>query len=133
MMTDLEDAEINLTPLIDVVFVILMMFIIAAPLLEQEQVSLAQGPSLTTEQAKTIESQSPIVIHVHADNSIVLNHLPVSLEQLELGLRQAYAKNGKVHPQLFQDEQASFGTYQHVKNTVAKVGFDNLDVILRPD
>lgn len=132
-MNELEDAEINLMPLIDVVFVILIMFILVAPLLEQEEVSLAQGPPLSTEQAQAIERQSAIVIHVHANQLITYNHATVSLGQLAGLLQEAYHRDPTVHPQLFQDEQASFGSYQKVKNIIAKAGFDTLDVILKPE
>jgi len=131
-MYDLEDADINLTPLLDVVFVILTIFIVAAPLLDQEEVHLAPAPMLSEQQAKEIEQQSPLVIHVHANNTISFNHQVVSLQQLEAKLREAYPYAKTTHPQLFQDEQASFGTYQRVKNIVAQTGFETLDVILQP-
>ncbi len=132
MNEEWEDIEINLTPLIDVVFVILIMFIVVAPLLEKEEVSLAPAPTLTKQEAQAIEQQSPVVIHVYADQSIQLNHHPVSLEQLKQALLVSHAAHPNVHPQLFQDEKASFGIYQKVKNAVAEAGFETLDVLLQP-
>ena len=129
-MSDLADAEINLTPLIDVVFVVLIMFIIVAPLLEMDQVDLAEGPS---SQITSVESQSPITIHVRQDDSIFFNKQPVSLKELALQLQVAKQRYPTAEPQLFQDKMAHFGTYQAVKNVVASAGFSELDVILKPE
>jgi biopolymer transport protein ExbD len=131
-MNDLEDAEINLTPLIDVVFVILIMFIVIAPLLEKEEISLAQAPDISTELAHAVESQSLITLHVKADKTIWLNQQRVSIDELDKGLAVCYRAYPGCHPQLFQDEEAPFGLYQQVKNAVAKAGFETLDVILKP-
>ncbi len=132
-MNELEDAEINLTPLIDVVFVILIMFIIVAPLLELDRVSLAEGPPLDAATAVAIESKSPITIHVLGDNSLLYNKQNVSLKELAKHLEVAKLHHPKERPQLFQDKNAQFGTYQSVKNVVAAAGFDELDVILKPE
>jgi biopolymer transport protein ExbD len=35
-------------------------------------------------------------------------------------------------PQVIHDKNASFGTYQTVKNSLEKCGFDQMDVILKP-
>ena len=47
-----EEPEVNLTPLIDIVFVILIVFIVIAPLLQIEQVQLADASS--TNEAATV-------------------------------------------------------------------------------
>lgn len=132
MSDDWDDIEINLTPLIDVVFVILIMFIVVAPLLEKEEISLAPAPSISKKEADAIAQQSPIVIHVRADQSIQLNHATVSMDQLKQALLVSHSSYPEAHPQLFQDEKASFGIYQKVKNAVAEAGFETLDVLLQP-
>lgn len=124
----LEEASINLTPLIDVVFVILIMFIVIAPLLEQDRVELASGGTLK----QSAQSQSGIVIHVLADDSIYLNQQLVSLDQLQKQLACAKIHSPDVIPQLFHDCKATFGTYQTIKNAVTDAGFVEMDVLLRP-
>lgn len=128
-MKELDETQINLTPLIDVVFVILIMFIVVAPLLEADRVELASGASLEA----GVEKQSRVMIHVLADDSVTLNHRPVTLSQLATILEKAYLRFPDEKPQLYQDKKATFGTYQDVKNLLAKAGFKELDVILKPD
>lgn len=125
----LEEPIINLTPLIDVVFVILIMFIVVAPLLEVDRVELADGP---TNPSSAAQEKSTVAIHLYEDNRITFNHRPVSLEQLASLLLVAKEKYPQCHPQLFPDRKSAFGSYQSIKNAVEAAGFTELDVILKP-
>lgn len=128
-----EEININLTPLIDVVFVVLIMFIIIAPMLEIDKVQLAASPQKENKEIAVVQGDSPVTIHVHADNSIYLNKKIVSEKELISLLRQAKQVYPKKIPQLFHDKKAQFGTYQTVKNAVETAGFEQLDVILQPE
>jgi biopolymer transport protein ExbD len=126
-----EEATINLTPLIDVVFVVLIIFIIIAPMLELDRVDLAEGAATPNKQSTTPESGS-LAIHVHQDSTIWYNGKCVTVEQLTTVLKSLRQQNPHRIPQLFQDKRANFGTYQNVKNAVEVAGFEQLDVILKP-
>jgi biopolymer transport protein ExbD len=127
-----EESTINLTPLIDVVFVVLIMFIIIAPMLELDKVQLASGPQSEAKQMAVVQENSPVAIHVHADNSIWINNRIVGEKELLQILKQARRVHPQKIPQLFHDKKAQFGTYQTVKNAVEMAGFEQLDVILQP-
>jgi len=128
----LAEAEINLTPLIDVCFTILIMFIVVAPLLEMERIELASGPPLDQKSALAVQEKSSITIHVYGDDTIIVNKQEVSLTGLEECLIAAKQKNPTAKPQVFHDRNAKFGTYQTVKNAVEAAGFSEMDVILKP-
>jgi len=64
------EPTLNLTPLIDVVFVILIMFIVIAPLLELDRVQLAEGHAAMTPGTSSVQEGSPITIHVRQDNTL---------------------------------------------------------------
>jgi biopolymer transport protein ExbD len=130
--TPLSDAEVNLTPLIDVCFVVLIMFIVVAPILEMERVELASGPPLDQKSVLAVQEQSPLTLHVDSNDVISLNHQRISLAQLKGALLAAKAKNPKGRPQLFHDKNAKFGTYQAVKNALEAAGFTEMDLILKP-
>ena len=127
-----EETHINLTPLIDVVFVVLIMFILVAPILELDHVSLATAAPHVNKEAAVVQETSPLAIHVRADNSIWFNSQRVTPEQLISLLKAAKRKNPHRTPQLFHDKKAQFGTYQTVKNAVELAGYEELDVILQP-
>lgn len=126
----LEEPVVNLTPLIDVVFVILFTFIVVAPLLETDRVDLATGSSLDSK--KSAEEKSLIAIHVFDDDSIEMNREPLTLEELREHLALAKRSHPNATPQLFHDKRATFGAYQSIKNAVESAGFDQMDVILKP-
>lgn len=125
-----EEPQVNLTPLIDVVFVILIMFIVISPLLELDRVQLAEGKN---EFADTmVQESSEIAIHVHRNNSVWFAGKLIKIEELVLALKQARQKQPNARAQLFHDKQAHFGTYQSIKNALEEAGFKELDVILKP-
>lgn len=128
-----EEPLINLTPLIDVVFVILIMFIVVAPLLELDRVELAKGHHQTNENSIAVQEKSAIAIYVRQDNSVLFNKKEVTVSELTQLLQHAKEKYPKEKPQLFHDKKAFFGTYQSVKNAVEEAGFSQMDVILQPE
>lgn len=131
MLAKPEEPVINLTPLIDVVFVILIMFIVIAPMLELDRVELADAP-LAGKEAISVQNESPITIHVQQNNQIMLNKQLVAADQLIASLKQLKQRHPKSRPQVFQDKRAQFGTYQTVKNAVESAGFEQMDIILKP-
>jgi biopolymer transport protein ExbD len=129
---EVVEPTINLTPLIDVVFVILIMFIVIAPLLELDRVELADAGSNPIDGPVAAQENSLISIHVHKDNSIWVNNQMVPKDQLVEKLRNAKRQYPNVRPQLFHDRQAHFGTYQVIKNAAETAGFQQLDIVLKP-
>lgn len=123
-----EEPLINLTPLIDVVFVVLIMFIVIAPLLEVERVELAAAGEAAVE----VKESSPLTIHVTRGNEILLNKEPISLAELSSRLRSEHDRSPNITPQLFHDKMAHFGTYQEVKNAAELAGYSQLDLVLDP-
>lgn len=127
-----DDHTINLTPLIDVVFVVLIMFIIIAPMLEVDKIQLAKAGVKESKEMAVVQESSPITLRVREDNSIWLNHKQVTAIELVSLLKMAKRQNPHRTPQLFHDKKAQFGTYQTVKNALEIAGFEELDIILEP-
>lgn len=128
----IDEPTINLTPLIDVVFVILIMFILIAPLLELDRVELADAPAANFHENHSVQESSPLTIHVHQDNSIWFNNKSVTPSELTALLKEAKLRYPKLTPQIFHDKRAHFGTYQSVKNAVEAAGFAQMEIILKP-
>jgi len=127
----IEEPTVNLTPLIDVVFVILIMFILIAPLLELDQVELADSAPHAFHSI-SMEEASPITIHVLADNTIWFNKQIVALSEIPSLLGDAKRQFPKATPQVIHDKRAQFGTYQGLKNAIEESGFEQLNVVLKP-
>jgi biopolymer transport protein ExbD len=123
-----DEPLINLTPLIDVVFVVLITFMLIAPVLDIDSVDLAQSGGTEKKELQT----GPITIAVHADNTIWVQGAKVTLSQLDSLLRQEKKRHPHAVPQLVHDRQAQFGTYQAIKNILESIGFEQMDVVLKP-
>lgn len=122
-----DDGLINLTPLIDVVFVILISFILLAPMLEMEKVSLADGLP-----GKESLTSSGIAIILTENNSILLNRKKIALSELPAELKYLKQRFPKEPLRFFPDRRAHFGSYQQIKNIAESSGFDEMDVVLTP-
>lgn len=127
-----EEPSVNLTPLIDVVFSILIMFIVVAPLLELDEVELAEANTDPQSSAVAVKEGGPISIHVHQDNTVWLNQRAIELSLLSELLKQEKARHPSARPQIYHDKRAHFGTYQSIKNAAEMAGFEQMDVILKP-
>jgi len=126
-----EEPIVNLTPLIDVVFVVLISFMLISPMLEIESVDLATTGSERKKKFSSTDS-TPISITVKADNTLWMQGQKYSIGELEKKLLAQKKIYPNKNPQVIHDKNASFGTYQMVKNTLEKCGFDQMDIFLKP-
>lgn len=127
-----EEPSINLTPLIDVVFVLLITFIVVAPMLELDRVELADASGEAKEEVISAQDNAPITIHVRGDNKVFFNGKEVNMMLLPQILQQAKQRHPDARPQLFHDKKAHFGTYQTIKNAAEVAGFAEMDIVLKP-
>jgi biopolymer transport protein ExbD len=101
--------EINITPLLDLAFVLLIIFIITTPLLEQ-----GMDLSLPHEAGRPDTKVSPndiVTVEVNASGQYMINSRIAPLDQVELALREKFAKNKNMVVYIRADEN---GPYKHV-------------------
>lgn len=126
---DFDTSLINLTPLIDVLFVILVTFILVAPLVNSDQVELAPATFLSE---KKTPKTSRIAIYVRKDNSVWVDGKKTqNSKELSEVLSKKRQWASKETPQVFQDKNGSFGTYQMVKDCLERAGFKEMEVVLQ--
>jgi biopolymer transport protein ExbD len=127
----LEEPVMNLTPLIDVVFAILITFIVIAPLVEIDDVQLAFSSGKEIEMDRL--SKEPVIVHVKADGEIVINKQKIAQSELKQVLRKLKESYPDAIPQVYHDKRAAFGTYQTLKNSFESVGYERMDIVLLPE
>ena len=118
-------SEINVTPLVDVMLVLLIIFMVAAPLM-----TVGVPVELPDTQAKALQSPNePITVSVTADGQIFLQEAAIGLDALVPKL-QAIGKLG-VEEQIFvrADQAVDYGHVMKVMGALNAAGFKKLGLI----
>jgi len=122
-------AEINVTPLVDVMLVLLIVFMIAAPLL-----SVGVPVELPKTDAKSLPSQQePITITVDADGLIYMgDDTQIQLDDLAPRLIAIAANGYDERIYLRADADSDYGAVMKVMARVNAAGFSNLGLVTDP-
>ncbi len=94
-------SEINITPLLDLAFVLLIIFVITTPLLEQSiSLKLPQGGRPD----KTLDKRDIRTVEINTQGFYFLNKQRMSLDQLEANLRKDFSANPNLVVYIRADE-----------------------------
>jgi len=122
------NSDINVTPLVDVMLVLLIVFMVAAPLL-----SVGVPLELPKTDAKSLPSQTePITISVDKDGGIFIQEAEVSLDDLASKLSAVAANGYEERIYLRADENSDYGAVMKVMARVNASGFSNLGLVTDP-
>lgn len=86
-----DEAEINMTPMLDIVFIMLIFFIVTATFVKESAVDINK-PEATEEQPQEEESES-ILITIDDNNVIRINLRRIDIRQVRANIQQLYAEN----------------------------------------
>jgi biopolymer transport protein TolR len=120
-------AEINITPLVDVVLVLLVIFMITAPVLQS-------GIQVNVPKTKTVReiTQQRTVVTINKDQEVFLNDKPVNLNDLPNILRSQNTDTTNEVIYLRADEKVPFGAFASVMDAVKQAGITNVSIVTQP-
>ncbi len=126
-MTDM--AEINVTPLVDVMLVLLIIFMITAPMLTQGlDVALPEAEGKSFELA----SSNPAKVTVTNSGAVYVDGTPVGSTDLELSLGPMLRTRRIKRALLEADEGVPYGRVVAVLDVMNRAGVEQLGMITRP-
>ena len=120
-------AEINVTPMVDVMLVLLIIFMVSAPLL-----TVGVPLDLPQTQAKSLEQdKTPLQLSVDIKGKIFINDTEVSMSELIPKLKAITEARGGMEERIFMraDKKADYGTVARVMGQLSGAGFKRLALV----
>ena len=121
-------SDINVTPLVDVMLVLVVIFIITAPLLA----SAIRLDLPKTDAAKAIEAPQFVALVVDKSGQAFLDDKPVTLDDLARQLAHTASRNLDTEVQLRADEAVPYGKVVEVMGVAQKAGLSRIGFIAEP-
>ena len=120
-------AEINITPLVDVVLVLLLIFMLTAPVLQS-------GIEVAVPQTRTVNqlTEERTVVSIDHEQRVFLQDKPVNLNELPALLRSKGGDPAKKVIYLRADQKVPFGAFASVMDAVKQAGITNISIVTRP-
>ncbi len=120
-------ADINITPLVDVILVLLIIFMITAPVLQSGiDVSLPK-----TRQVEEI-TEEKLVVTIDRAQRVYLGNEPVNMHQLGPKIKAAAKGGGSQSVFLRCDQTVPFGSFATVMDEIRQAGIVNISVVTEP-
>lgn len=121
-------AEINTTPLVDVMLVLLIIFIITAPLLTHSvNVNLPRASSAPAEHKPTT-----LRVSIDADGNVLLAGEVVSRHELESRFRDAVARDARVEMHLMADRTTRYEAVAETMSAARRAGLGKIGFVTLP-
>lgn len=122
-------ADINVTPLVDVMLVLLIIFMVTAPMMTQGlEVNL---PKTTTKSLR--QQEDPLMVSINKEGIIFLGKVPVALSLLRQQLSGVPDEKKNEPIYLRADEEVPYGMVIKTMAEIKRAGFDKLGMITLPD
>lgn len=123
------NAEINVTPLVDVCLVLLIVFMVVTPMLQK---GVPINLPITEEPERTPDTEKQLQISVKSDGSVYLGSTVVRKEQVESELQEIFKRTPDREIAVKGDRSVKYGAVLDVLKACRNVGFNNLGLISQP-
>ena len=120
-------SDINVTPLVDVVLVLLIIFMVTAPVLQS-------GIEVNVPKTRTVKeiSEERVVITINKDQRVFLGNDAININEIAVKLRQKIRDPHNQFIFLRADENVPFGAFATVMDAVKQSGISNISIVTQP-
>jgi len=120
-------SDINITPLVDVVLVLLIIFMVTAPVLQS-------GIDVSVPHTRTVKeiTEERLVINIDKQQRVFLGNDPVNINEIAAQIRKRI--RDPQHQAIFvrADEDVPFGAFATVMDAVKQSGITNVSIVTQP-
>lgn len=121
-------SDINVTPFVDVMLVLLIIFMVTAPMMMQGvEVDL---PQTTTKNIKSQED--PLILTVKKDRAVFLENSRIEIKDLEVKLKKIFEYRRDKEVLLRADKDLPYGFVMEVVAGVKRAGIEKLGMVTEP-
>ena len=121
-------AEINMTPLVDVMLVLLVIFLVTAPMLNS-MIKI----DLPVEQAPLVSEAKAVTISVNRDGKYFFNDEEISINALKQKLILLSSQNPKQQIHLYADVNVNYGRVSYILAELQRSGLSNIGFITKAE
>jgi biopolymer transport protein TolR len=120
-------SEINVTPFVDVVLVLLIIFMVTAPILQS-------GIEVSVPKTRTVKeiTEERMVISIDKQQRVFLGNDPVNINEIGARLRKKIRDPQNQSIFLRADENVPFGAFATVMDAVKQAGITNVSIVTQP-
>ena len=120
-------SDINVTPFVDVVLVLLVMFMVTAPILQS-------GIEVNVPKTKTVKeiTEERLVITIDKDQRVFLGNDPVNINEIAARLHAKIRDPKGQSIFIRSDENVPFGAFATVMDAVKQTGITNVSIVTQP-
>ncbi len=122
-----EETEINLTPMLDVVFIMLIFFIVTTSFVKESGISVNRPSAKTTEQ----KTSANIIIAISENNEIWIDKSLVDIRSLRSNIERMKATNTLNSVVVESDKLANTGILINVMDQIRLAGITNISISTR--
>ena len=123
------NADINVTPLVDVCLVLLIIFMVVTPMLQK---GVPVNLPVTEAPEKTPDTEKQLQISVKSDGSVYLGPNVVRKDQVETALKEIFEKTPDREIAVKGDRLVKYGDILDVLKACREVGFNDVGLISQP-
>ena len=125
--TQTSMSDINVTPFVDVVLVLLIIFMITAPVLQS-------GIEVAVPKTRTVKeiTEERLVLTIDRQQRVFLGNDPININEIPARLREKLRDPERMQVYLRSDENVPFGAFATVMDSVKQAGITNVSIVTEP-
>jgi len=129
LLAEEEENEINLTPMLDVVFIMLIFFIVTASFIKEAGIQVSRPDAITAES----QEDAAILIAISSNNEVWIDRREVDSRNIRTHIERLHAENPKGSIVIQADEESTNEMLVMVMEAAKQVGVTNVAIATDTD